>query len=154
MRKAERYTKARERLEQVRKAEDRVKGLEMQLESLRALATDTANHLSGMPGGGSADRDRTGRIMAEIDDRERRLATAKEEADEIREKAVMMICEISDYNIHTVLTEYYIRRKKWQEVAREIGYSINRVYQFRDMGLEQIEHCINEGAEAAAEREN
>ena len=52
----------------------------IQLENLRALATDTANHLRETSGSGRAGRDRTGRIMAEIDNRERDLATAKEEA--------------------------------------------------------------------------
>ena len=67
-----RYKKALEYLGQVRKADDRVKGLETRLENLRMMATDTANHMAEGSVNGGSDKDRTGRIMAEIDEMEGR----------------------------------------------------------------------------------
>ena len=68
MKRTERYRKAREYLERVQKADNRAEKLEMRLENLRILATDTANHLNGVTPGGKADGDRIGRITAEIAD--------------------------------------------------------------------------------------
>ena len=83
MRQTKRYERVRNYLGQVRKAKDRVKWLEMRLENLRMLAVDPAKPVAGMPAGGNGDKDRTGRMMGEIDETERRIEEAREEARRI-----------------------------------------------------------------------
>ena len=65
MKRTGRYRKAREYLERVQKADNQAEKLEMRMENLRVLATDTANHLNGGTTGGKAGGDRIGRITAD-----------------------------------------------------------------------------------------
>ena len=118
MKRTERYRKAREYLERVQKADNRAEKLEMRLENLRVLATDTANHLNGGTAGGKADGDRIGRITAEIADTERQITAAKEEAERIRLEVRETVSQIREPMCQRTIMLHYLECQTLQEIAR------------------------------------
>ena len=144
MKRTERYRKAREYLERVQKADNRAEKLEMRLENLRILATDTANHLNGVTPGGKADGDRIGRITAEIADTERQIAAAKEEAERIRLEVRETIPKIEDPVCQKVIMMHYLEYRTLQEIAEEICYSLPHAYRIQENGYAEIERILPE----------
>ena len=118
MKRTERYRKAREYLERVQKADNRAEKLEMRMENLRVLATDTANHLNGGTPGGKADGDRIGSITAEIADTERQITAAKEEAERIRLEVRETVSQIREPMCQRTIMLHYLECQTLQEIAR------------------------------------
>ena len=118
MKRTGRYRKAREYLERVQKADNRAEKLEMRMENLRVLATDTANHLNGGTTGGKAGGDRIGRITAEIADTERQITAAKEEAERIRHEVRETVSQIREPMCQRTIMLHYLECQTLQEIAR------------------------------------
>ena len=137
-----RYKKALEYLGQVRKADDRVKGLETRLENLRMMATDTANHMAEGSVNGGSDKDRTGRIMAEIDEMEHRIREAKEEARKIREEVWTVISRIGDPIVQKAVYLHDIKGHTWEDTADIMQCSRTQVYRWRDSGYAELENIL------------
>ena len=114
----------------------------MRMENLRMLATDTANHLKGVPTGGYGDGDRTGRIMAEIVDTEQQLAEAKEEAERIRLEVRETVAQMDDPVSQKTILLYYLENQTMQEIAEEICYRHTYAYRYLEMGLAEIERIL------------
>ena len=142
MRQTKRYAKARAYLGQVRKADDRVKWLVMRLENLRMLAMDPAKHEVGMPASGNADQDRTGRIMGEIDEMERRIEEAREEARRIREEVGMKVYQISDPIVQKAIILHDLDYHTCEEIAGIMLSSRTQVYRWRNEGYAELEELI------------
>ena len=137
-----RYAKATAYLERLRKAENHVKGLETRAESLRMMATDTSNHMSGISGRGGGDRDRTGRMMAEIDEIERQLETARDEARKTREEIGMKLCQISDPIAMKAIVLHDIEHLSGEETAEIMRCSRTQIYRLRDAGYAELEKIL------------
>ena len=142
MKRTGRYRKAREYLERVQKADNRAEKLEMRLENLRVLATDTANHLNGGTAGGKADGDRIGRITAEIADTERQITAAKEEAERIRLEVRETVSQIREPMCQKVIMMHYLEYRTLQEIAEEICYSRTQTFRLLETGREEIERML------------
>ena len=145
MRKTDRYRKAREYLEQVQQADNQVEKLEMRLENLRMLATDTANHLNARTTAGKADEDRIGRILAEVADTEQQIAAAKEEAEKIRLEVREIVTQIKEPVRQKTIIRHYLENRTLQEIADEICYSLSHTYRVQEMGFAEIETILPEG---------
>ena len=142
MQKTMKHEKAHEYLEQVRKAENRVKRLEMRAENLRMLTTDTANHLTATPVGPNPEKDKMGRIMAEVDEIEKRIEAAKEVLQQKREKVSTLISMITDPVSQRCMILHYLENEKWIDVAAILGCSRAHEYRCRMVGYEQLEKLL------------
>ena len=142
MKRTERYRKAREYLERVQKADNRAEKLEMRMENLRVLATDTANHLNGGTPGGKADGDRIGSITAEITDTERQITAAKEEAERIRHEVRETVSQIREPMCQKVIMMHYLEYRTLPEIAEEICYSRTQTFRLLETGREEIERML------------
>ena len=133
---------AAEFLRQISDAEATVHKLETRLFHLRMLATDNAHHMNGPVGHGQADQDKTGTLAAEICDTEQELRKAQESAVRIREEVGRMICRIEDEKIQKVMMKRYIQGMKWSEIAGDMMYSEQWIYELGTRGIEEMERLI------------
>ena len=136
-----------EYLMQIPKADALVRKLETRVNNLRMLATDNARYLNGPIGHGQPDYDKTGTLMAEICDAEEELAEARSVDFRIREEVGKTICRIENRDAQDVIFMRYMKGMKWDEIAAEKIFSVQRVYQLRRMGIREIERIIGSGAE-------
>ena len=109
------------------------------------LATDTANHMKGTSASGSGEKDRTGRIMAEIDETERRLETAKDEARKTREEVGMKLYQISDPIAMKAIVLHDIEHLSGEETAEIMRCSRTQIYRWRDAGYAELEKILEKG---------
>ena len=136
-----------EYLMQIPKADALVRKLETRVNNLRMLATDNARYLNGPIGHGQPDYDKTGTLMAEICDAEEELAEARSVDFRIREEVGKTICRIENRDAQDVIFMRYMKGMKWDEIAAQKIFSVQRVYQLRRMGIREIERIIGSGAE-------
>ena len=142
MKRTERYRKAREYLGRVQTADNLAEKLEMRLENLRMLATDTAKHLKEASPGRNGNEDRIGRIMAVIVDTERQIAAAKEEAEQIRLEVRETVAQIKDPMSQKTILLYYLENRTMREIAEEICYSRTQTFRILETGLAEIERNL------------
>ncbi len=128
-----------EYLMQIPEADAKVRKLETRVNNLRMLATDNARYLNGPIGHGQPDYDRTGTLTAEICDAEEELAEARSAAFRIREEVGRTICRIENRDAQDVIFMRYVKGMKWENIARETMFSVQRVYQLRRIGIAEIE---------------
>ncbi len=136
-----------EYLNQIPEADARVRKLRARVENLEALATDIARHMNGPIGHGQADADKTGALAAEICDAKQELEEAEAAAREIREKIGNMICQIEDGKITKIMLKRFLKGMKWKEVAKEMMYSEQWIYELRLKGIQEIERMLSESSE-------
>ena len=132
-----------EYLNQISKAEERVRKLEVRVRNLRTLVTDNAHHMNRPTGHGQVDYDRTGTLMAEICDAERELSEARNAATAIREEVGRTITRIDNEDAQDVIFMRYGKGMKWEEIAAAKMFSIQRVYQLRKSGIEEVERMVH-----------
>ena len=131
-----------EYLMQIPKADAKVRKLETRVRNLRTLATDNAHHMNGPIGHGQPDYDKTGTLMAEICDAEEELAEARSVDFRIREEVGKTICRIENRDAQDVIFMRYMKGMKWDEIAAEKMFSVQRVYQLRRIGIEEMERIL------------
>ncbi|MBR2602193.1 MAG: hypothetical protein IKE08_05820 [Clostridia bacterium] len=136
-----------EYLMQIPKADALVRKLETRVNNLRMLATDNARYLNGPIGHGQPDYDKTGTLMAEICDAEEELAEARSVEFRIREEVGKTICRIENRDAQDVIFMRYMKGMKWDEIAAQKIFSVQRVYQLRRIGIREAERIIGSGAE-------
>ena len=106
------------------------------------LLTDTSVHLSDMPRSSSPDLQRHQTVYAQIDEMERDREEAEKKLNAIRLEIGSTVSRLSDPASQQVLMLRYLNGEKWKEIAVETGYSIPRVNQFRDIGMEELERIL------------
>jgi len=136
-----------EYLMRIPKADALVRKLETRVNNLRMLATDNARYLNGPIGHGQPDYDKTGTLMAEICDAEEELAEARSVDFRIREEVGKTICRIENRDAQDVIFMRYMKGMKWDEIAAQKIFSVQRVYQLRRIGIREAERIIGSGAE-------
>ena len=131
-----------EYLMQIPKADALVRKLETRVNNLRMLATDNARYLNGPIGHGQPDYDKTGTLMAEICDAEEELAEARSVDFRIREEVGKTICRIENRDAQDVIFMRYMKGMKWDEIAAKKIFSVQRVYQLRRIGINEMERIL------------
>ena len=134
---------AKEYLNQVREADQKVEWLRRQVANLRRLTTDTSVHLTDMPHSDSPDQQKLLTILAEIDELERQIPIAEKKAESIRQEVGYLICRIHDQTVQDILTFRYMEGQYWKDIAQKTGYSIPHVRRFNAAGLAELNQLLS-----------
>jgi len=91
-------------------------------------------------------RDSIGDVVAAIVDLEAKIAEKLQELNEKANEIEALIDKIEDSKVRTVMFERYIMFRGWDEVAWEMGYSVQHVYRLHSKGLTEanILRCSEE----------
>ena len=133
---------ARELLEQVREADEEIILLRQSVWDTWSKLTSTTAPLDGVVVQHSADPHRLDAV-GELDGA---VYSRISELSAMKARAVRLITGIPSPAQRQVLLSYYVngvdrygRRKTWEGVAYELGYSLRQVHRFRDAGLDAVE---------------
>lgn len=133
---------AQEWLTQVREADEEIQILRRSMFDAWLLATKTTPTLDGVAVQHSADPHRFDGI-AELDDA---IFQRIRELSAMKAQAVRVIAMLPDPRQRKVLTSYYVdcrtpdgRKKTWEMVAVELGYSWRQLMRIRDEAMPAME---------------
>ena len=136
------YPTACEYLGRVRQADRRVEWLRERAANMRMLLTDTSVHYSDMPHSDSPDLQKDQTIQAEIDELEREISAAEVSANATRQEVGSTLARMEDPVLQRTLILYFLKGKRWTEVADKIGFSIAQTFRYRDAGLAELEKLL------------
>ena len=134
-----------EYLNQIPEAKARVRKLKARIMNLEAMATDASYHMNGPIGHGHVDEDRTGMLIAEKCDAEKELAEAEKIAAKILNEVGTVISRIEDQDAQDVIRLRYVDEMQYDDIAEKKVFSIQRIYQLRKTGIEEVEKMIKNG---------
>lgn len=83
--------------------------------------------------------DAVGDAVAKIVDLENKINIKIDELTEKKHEIEEFISKIYEENIKIVLLKRYIHFQEYSEIAGDLGYSIQRIYQLHKAGLDEIQ---------------
>ena len=119
----------------VRAAEEEISRLERQKQQRWDVLTSLSAPQADPTGGshGSRDPDKNGRILADIDQLERKIQARKDRREAETVAAMLLVDMLPDLE-GMVLHEYYIMRKGTTEIARRYSYTPGYVRRIKRQG--------------------
>lgn len=107
-----------------------------QLAKLRALSTS----IPAPSGGGSSGSpsDRTGRITEKIVDLENEINAKIDRLVDLQKEIEEIIEAVEDSRYRIILTERYINRKKWEDIADILHIDLRWLYVLHGRALNEI----------------
>lgn len=121
-----------------RDAEKLFRQLTCRLEEARTAARRTTQNLSAAPGG-SGDGQSLARAVEREDDLDRQASFQLAECQALFEEIDVALQQLEDYQSYRVLKGYYLDLLTWNQVAKEMNYSLRMVFVLRRKALEQLQ---------------
>lgn len=129
---------AKEYLGQAYRLDQRINSKLEQVLSLRDLTTKATATMSDMPGGGSRNVYKMQDIIAKIIDLENEINADIDQLVDLKREMVATIKSVTDPECQTLLELRFLCFKTWEQIAVDMGYSIQHIYRLRDKALTQI----------------
>lgn len=129
---------AKEYLGQAYRLDQRINSKLEQVLSLRDLTTKATATMSDMPGGGSRNVYKMQDIIAKIIDLENEINADIDQLVDLKREMVATIKSVTDPECQTLLELRFLCFKTWEQIAVDVGYSIQHIYRLRDKALTQI----------------
>ena len=109
--------------------EKEIKDDEIRLRTLREQATaPQAQHLTGMPHGGDGDKDKIGKMTAEIVDLQAIIAAKQIQCIHEKQRIERFIAGIPDSKTRMIFTHRCIDGMSWKEVSMAMGDRVTDGY--------------------------
>ena len=129
---------AMEYLSQAYRLDQRINSKLEQVLSLRDLTTKATATMSDMPGSGSRNVYKMQDIIAKIIDLENEINADIDQLVDLKREMVTAIKSVTDPECQTLLELRFLCFKTWEQIAVEMGYSIQHIYRLRDKALKLI----------------
>ena len=126
---------AKQYLRQLSKIELNIRILTDELEERRTRLTSTAAPPLGDKVQSSPRGDAFAAALAALADKDLQRTELIYVYEELRDKIVEQILELDDAVQGRVLYERYVRAKRWDVIASEMNYSIQRIFQIHGNAL-------------------
>ena len=134
---------AKEYLMQIRSITIRVKRIQNDLEQLRADAASVGVNLDGMPRA-TGNTDRLAILAIKMAEYNTELQEELNKLLDERVKAIKMIKTLQPKQ-QSVLIEYYIHVKKWEQIAEEMDISVRHCHRIHGNALYNFDKILNRG---------
>lgn len=121
-------------LSQARRLDEVIKIKLMQYEELKAIAEKTTSQITGMPKGGSK-----GDALVKVADMSREIDREIDELVDLKWQIRQVIKTAGDLELIAVLEAYYLTRNSWEQVAKNMNYSLRTVLRLHDKAIKRIE---------------
>lgn len=108
------------------------------LEEARIAARRTTQNFSPTPSG-SGDGQSLARAVEREDDLERQVAFQLAECNALFEEIDVALQQLPDHRDYTVMKKYYLDVLTWEQVARDMNYSLGMIFIIRRRALEQLQ---------------
>lgn len=127
--------RAKEYFAQIRKTDRLIQRLTDTVNTLRSGLTSQSYELKPDKVQTSGPKDTLGETIAKIMSLEDDINTRIDELVTMKKEAFSMISKVPDLDQQNVLVGRYIQLKKWEDIALELNFSIQWVYELHGKGL-------------------
>lgn len=128
----------KEYLGQAYRLDQRINSKLEQVASLNELATKATSTLSGMPRNPNRATSIVADAVAKIIDLQAEINNDIDTLVDLKHEIVGMIKSVSNTEYQTLLELRYLCFKSWEQIAVDMGYSIQHIYRLRDKALTEI----------------
>jgi Protein of unknown function (DUF1492). len=129
---------AKEYLSQAYRIDQRINSKLEQIVSLRALATKATSTLSDTPSSGTRNVHSMEDTIAKMMDLENEINVDIDTLVDLKREFVFIIKKISNPEYQTLLELRYLCFKTWEQIAVEMGYSLQHIFRIHDKALKEI----------------
>ena len=128
----------KEYLAQAYRIDQRINSKLEQIVSLRELATKATSTLSDTPPSGSRNVHSMEGIIVKMMELENEINAEIDVLVDLKKEIMSIIKKINNPEQQTLLELRYLCFKTWEQIAVDMGYSIQNAYKVHDRALENI----------------
>ena len=121
-----------------RDADKLFRQLTYRLEEARTAARHITQNFSPTPSG-SGDGQSLARAIEREDNLERQVAFQLAECNALFEEIDEALQQLPDHRDYTVMKKYYLDGLTWEQIARDMNYSLGMIFIIRRKALEQLQ---------------
>lgn len=129
---------AKEYLNQAYRLDQRINSKLEQVMALRDLSTKATATMSDMPGSASPNVHRMQDIIVKIVDLENDINADIDQLIDLKREMVAVIKAVKNPEFQTLLELRYLCFKPWEQIAVEMGYSIDWTFRMHRKALETV----------------
>ncbi|MEQ8156605.1 MAG: DUF1492 domain-containing protein [Clostridiaceae bacterium] len=129
---------AKEYLSQAYRIDQRINSKLEQIVSLRELATKATSTLSDTPPSGTRNVHSMEGIIVKIIDLENEINADIDTLVDLKKEIINLIKGINNPEHQTLLELRYLCFKTWEQIAVEMGYSLQHIFRVHDKALKEI----------------
>lgn len=129
---------AKEYFGQAYRLDQRINSKLEQVTSLNELATMATSTLTGMPRNPNRATSIVADAVVKIIDLQAEINNDIDTLVDLKREIVGMIKSVSNTEYQTLLELRYLCFKSWEQIAVDMGYSIQHIYRIRDKALAEI----------------
>lgn len=130
---------AKEYLGQAYRIDQRINSKIEQVSALNNMATKATSTISDMPGSATRNIHRMEDVMVKIIDLQDEINADIDELVDLKAEVMSVIKSIDNLEYQTLLELRYLCFKPWEQIAIELGYSINNVFKMHRKAIELLE---------------
>lgn len=128
----------KEYLNQAYRLDQRIDSKLAQVAALRDLTTKVTATMTDMPGSASPNVHRTQDIIVKIVDLENEINADIDRLVDLKREMVTVIKKVNNLEYQTLLELRFLCFKTWEQIAVDMGYSIQHIYRLRDKAMELV----------------
>lgn len=129
---------AKEYLSQARLLDNRINAKIQQVASLNDLATSATATLSGMPHSPNRASSKMADAVVKIVDLQHKINEDIDHLVDLKREIMRMIKAIPNTEYQLILEKRYLCFMPWEQIAVDMGYSIQHIYRLHDRALQAI----------------
>ena len=129
---------AKEYLGQAYRLDQRINSKIEQVSSLNELATKCTTSLTGMPRNPNHATSRMADVVAKIIDLQAEINRDIDTLVDLKREIVSVIKGIENLEFQTLLEKRYLCFLTWEQIAVDMGYSIQHIYRLHDWALREF----------------
>ena len=130
---------AKEYLGQAYRIDQRINSKIEQVSALNNMATKATSTISDMPGSATRNIHRMEDVIVKIIDLQNEINADIDELVDFKAEVMSVIKSIDKLEYQTLLELRYLCFKPWEQIAIELGYSINNVFKMHRKAIELLE---------------
>lgn len=128
----------KEYLGQAYRLDQRINSKLEQVASLNELATKCTSTLTGMPRNPSGSTSRMADAICKIVDLQAEINHDIDRLVDLKREMVRLIKAVNNTEYQTLLELRYLCFKTWEQIAVDMGYSIQHIYRLREKAYDEI----------------
>jgi len=129
---------AKEYLSQARLLDTRINAKIQQVAALNDLATSATATLSGMPHSPNRGSSKMADAVVKIVDLQHEINHDIDELVDLKQEITRRIKSIPNTEFQLVLEKRYLCFMPWEQIAVDMGYSIQHIYRLHDWALQNF----------------
>lgn len=130
---------AKEYLGQAYRIDQRINSKIEQVSALNNMAIKATSTISDMPGSATRNIHRMEDVIVKIIDLQNEINADIDELVDFKAEVMGVIKSIDNLEYQTLLELRYLCFKPWEQIAIELGYSINNVFKMHRKAIELLE---------------